>query len=197
MPWSTNGWGYQKMNIANKLTLSRIILIPFFMICLQGTFPYARFLALLIFVVASATDWLDGHLARKYNLITKFGQLMDPLADKLLVMAALIGFVENGTLPAWVAVVILARELLISIFRAVAASEGIVIAASKWGKYKTVSQMVMIILMLMNNFPFAAVGIPMDRIFMWLAVALTLISGWDYLYKNRAVLAEGGGKESV
>ncbi len=183
------------MNIANKLTVSRILLVPVFMVCLLGSFPYAQPLALIVFVGASATDWLDGYLARKYHLITKFGQFMDPLADKLLVMAALIGFVETGALPSWVALVILARELLISIFRAVAASEGIVIAASKWGKYKTVSQMIMIILMLMNNFPFAAWGIPMDRLFMWLAVVLTLVSGWDYIYKNRAVLAEGGGKE--
>lgn len=178
------------MNIANKITISRILMVPLFMVLLVGSLPYGRVLALGVFVIASATDWLDGYLARKYQLITKFGQFMDPLADKLLVMAALIGFVETGDLPAWIPVLILTRELLISIFRAVAAAEGIVIAASKWGKYKTVSQMIMIILMLMNNYPFSQWGIPMDWIFVWLAVALTLISGWDYIYMNRAVLAE-------
>ena len=168
-------------------------MVPLFMYCLLGNIPYGQTLALIVFVIASATDWLDGYLARKYHLITKFGQFMDPLADKVLVMAALIGFVETGALPSWVAVLILTRELLISIFRAVAAAEGIVIAASKWGKYKTVSQMVMIILILMNNFPFSQWGIPMDGIFVWLAVTLTLISGWDYIYQNRAVLADSSG----
>lgn len=185
------------MNIANKITISRIFMVPLFLICLLGDIPYGQPLAFFVFVVASATDWLDGYLARKYHLITKFGQFMDPLADKLLVMAALIGFVETGALPSWVAILILARELLISIFRAVAASEGIVIAASKWGKYKTVSQMIMILLILVNNYPFSQWGIPMDWIFIWLAVALTLISGADYIYKNKAVLADqnGNGKE--
>lgn len=185
------------MNIANKITISRIFMVPLFMVLLLSDIPYGRPLALAVFVIASATDWLDGYLARKYHLISKFGQFMDPLADKILVMAALIGFVELGDLPSWVVVLILARELLISIFRAVAASEGIVIAASKWGKYKTVSQMIMIILLLLDNYPFSALGIPMDWIFVWLAVALTLISGGDYIYKNKAVLAEnsGNGKE--
>ncbi len=181
------------MNIANSITVSRIFMVPVFMVCLSLNTPFTRGLALGVFIVASATDWLDGYLARKYNLITKFGQFMDPLADKILVMSALIGFVELGELPAWIPVLILTRELLISIFRAVAASEGIVIAASKWGKYKTVSQMVMIILILLQNYPFSQWGIPMDWIFVWLAVALTLISGADYIYKNKAVLAENGG----
>ncbi len=188
-----NGWGCLKMNIANKITISRIFMVPVFMVCLLGNIPNGQFWALIVFVIASVTDWLDGYLARKYQLITKFGQFMDPLADKILVMAALIGFVETGALASWVVVLIITRELLISIFRAVAAAEGIVIAASKWGKYKTVSQMVMIILILMNNYPFAQWGIPMDDLFVWLAVALTLISGWDYIYKNKAVLAENGG----
>ncbi len=181
------------MNIANKITIARILMVPVFMFCLLGNIPYGQPLALVVFIVASATDWLDGYLARKYKLITKFGQFMDPLADKILVMSALIGFVEIGSLPSWIAVLILTRELLISIFRAVAAADGIVIAASKWGKYKTVSQMVMIILILMDNYPFSQWGIPMDWLFVWLAVALTLISGWDYIYKNRAVLAENSG----
>ncbi len=185
------------MNIANKITISRILMVPIFMVCLLGNIPYGKPLAFIVFVIASATDWFDGYLARKYNLITKFGQFMDPLADKLLVMAALIAFVETGDLPSWVAVLILARELLISIFRAVAASEGIVIAASKWGKYKTVSQMIMILLILLDNFPFSQWGIPMDWIFIWLAVAMTLISGADYIYKNKAVLVDknGNGKD--
>lgn len=190
MRWSMNGWGCQKMNIANKLTISRIFLVPFFMYFLLSDLPSGRMIAFAVFVLGAITDWLDGYVARKYNLITKFGQFMDPLADKLLVTAALVVFVETGELSSWAVVVIIAREFIVSIFRAVAASEGIVIAASKWGKFKTVSQMIMIILILLNNYPFSIIQIPVDQIFVWLSVALTLISGFDYIYKNRSVLSE-------
>jgi len=179
------------MNLPNKLTLLRVILIPFFMFFLLVPMPYGRALAFAVFIVASLTDWMDGYIARKYNLVTKFGQFMDPLADKLLVTAALVVFVEIGKLASWVVVLILAREFIISIFRAVAASEGIVIAASKWGKFKTVSQMIMIVLILLNNYPFSLIHFPADQIFVWISVILTFVSGYDYLNKNRSVLSEG------
>ncbi|MGX8794488.1 CDP-diacylglycerol--glycerol-3-phosphate 3-phosphatidyltransferase [Fusibacter sp. JL298sf-3] len=175
------------MNIANQLTILRILLIPFFIyFLLEGQMVVAA----PIFIIASLTDSLDGYLARKYNLITNFGKFMDPLADKLLVTSALIGFVQLGKLSAWVVIIILSREFIVSIFRAIAASEGIVIAASWWGKAKTISQMVMVILLLIDNIPFAWVNIPMDQIFIYLATALTVISGADYIIKNKAVLTQ-------
>jgi CDP-diacylglycerol--glycerol-3-phosphate 3-phosphatidyltransferase len=145
-------------------------------------------IALILFCIASFTDFLDGHLARSMNLITNFGKFMDPLADKLLVTSALLGFVELGSLSSWVVMIIIAREFIVSIFRAIAASEGIVIAASWWGKSKTISQMIMIIIMLLNNYPFELIGLPMDQIFVWIATALTIISGADYIIKNKQVL---------
>lgn len=181
------------MNVPNQLTLLRILLVPFFMFFLLSGMPNGQMIAFVIFIVASLTDWADGYIARKQNLVTKFGQFMDPLADKLLVTAALVAFVEVGKLASWIVVIIIAREFIISIFRAIAASEGIVIAASKWGKFKTVSQMIMIILILLNNWPFAYIGVPADQIFVWISVAMTLISGYDYINKNRSVLAEGKG----
>lgn len=159
----------------------RIILIPFFMVFLMFGFHWV---AAVIFIAASFTDYLDGHLARKWNLVSNFGKIMDPLADKLLVMAALICLVELGDLAGWMAAIILARELLIVSLRAVAAAEGIVIAASKWGKVKTVSQMVAIVLLLIQNWPFGPEGFPLAMIIMWIAVILTVISGVDYVVKN-------------
>ena len=122
------------------------------------------------------------------NLITNFGKFMDPLADKLLVTSALIAFVELGRLSSWVVLIIISREFIVSIFRAIAASNGIVIAASWWGKSKTISQMIMIIIMLLNNYPFSLMSIPMDTIFIIVATALTIISGADYIIKNKQVL---------
>lgn len=176
------------MNIANQLTILRVVMIPFFMYFqLLGT-KSGMLIALILFVVASFTDFLDGYLARKYNLITNFGKFMDPLADKLLVTAALIGFLQIGELNAWVVMIILAREFIVSIFRAVAAAEGVVIAADWWGKVKTNVQMFAIILMLMGNFPFEQFGIPMDQILIYLATVLTVISGVNYIVKNKQVL---------
>ncbi len=173
------------MNIANKLTVLRMIMVPFFMyFLLAGN----EWIALILFVVASFTDFLDGHLARSRNLITNFGKFMDPLADKLLVTAALIGFVQLGRLSAWVVLIIVSREFIVSIFRAIAASSGVVIAASWWGKSKTISQMIMIIVMLLNNYPFSLIGIPMDTILIVIATLLTIISGVDYIVKNKQVL---------
>lgn len=172
------------MNLPNKLTILRMVLIPVFMVFLMMGFSYV---AAAIFVVASLTDALDGHIARKYNLITNFGKIMDPLADKLLVTAALLCLVQLGHVAAWMVFVILAREFLIVSLRAVAASQGIVIAASKWGKLKTISQMVAVILLLMENWPFGWEGFPLAHIVMWIAVILTIISGVDYIIKNKDV----------
>lgn len=177
-----------KMNIANQLTILRIILIPFFIFfLLDGN----MWIAAPLFIIASLTDFLDGFIARKYNLVTNFGKLMDPLADKLLVTSALVGFVELGQLSSWVVIIILSREFIVSIFRAIAATEGVVIAASWWGKSKTISQMIMVILLLINNIPFAWIGVPMDRIFIYIATALTIISGMDYILKNKSILTKG------
>ena len=172
------------MNLPNKLTLLRVMLIPVFITLLLGGYPYW---AAAIFIVASATDALDGYIARKYNLITNFGKIMDPLADKLLVTAALICLVELGVIPSWIVFVILAREFTISGLRAVAASDGIVIAASKWGKYKTVSQMVAVIALLIQNYPFEMWNIPFATVMLWIALILTVISGIDYIIKNKDV----------
>jgi len=178
------------MNLANQLTFLRILLVPGFMYFLLSDIGYGRMLALGIFIIASITDFLDGYVARKYDLVTKFGKFMDPLADKLLVTAALICFVQLHEISAWVVVIILSREFIVSIFRAVAAADGIVIAASMWGKYKTVSQIIMIILILMNNYPFGNVNLPMDQIFVWIATIMTIVSGVDYIVKNKEVLIE-------
>ena len=140
------------MNTPNKLTIARMILVPFFVLfILTGWGGDAnRYVCLAIFVVASITDWFDGHLARKNNLVTNFGKFMDPLADKLLVCSALICMIELDRLPAWFVIIIIAREFIISGFRLIAAENGVVIAANYWGKFKTVSQMVMIILLILN-----------------------------------------------
>lgn len=174
------------MNLPNKLTLFRVILIPFFLFFLLTGYGgvYSRWIALGIFVVASLTDLLDGKIARKYNLITNFGKFMDPLADKLLVCSAMIAFVELGQMPSWVVIVIISREFAISGFRLVAADNDVVIAASWWGKIKTVFQMVMVILMIADIDRLALV----TEIIMWAALALTLISMIDYFIKNKDVM---------
>ncbi len=175
------------MNIANKLTIFRIILIPVFMLFLLFDFKYGQIIATGIFIIAAITDTLDGHIARSRNMITKFGKFMDPLADKLLVSAALISLTEMGKISAWIVVIIIAREFAITGLRVLAASEGITLAASWWGKIKTATQMVGIVLLLIDNFPFALINIPVDMIVIWLATIFTIISGFDYIYKNRKV----------
>lgn len=174
------------MNLPNKLTLFRVILIPFFLFFLLTDFVGAssRWIALGIFAVASLTDLLDGKIARKYHLITNFGKFMDPLADKLLVCSAMIAFVELGQMPSWIVIVIISREFAVSGFRLVAADNDVVIAASWWGKTKTVSQMVMVILMIANVEKIAIV----TEFVMWLALVLTLISMVDYFIKNKNVM---------
>lgn len=178
------------MNLPNKLTVARMILIIPFVICMvAGTTDTTRYLALAIFIIASLTDLLDGYLARKNNLVTNFGKFMDPLADKLLVSAAMICLVEMGRLPAWMVIIIISREFAISGFRLIASDNGIVIAAGWWGKFKTVSQMTMIILLILNlgeKYAFFAV---LEVIFIWLALILTVISLIDYIIKNKQVIS--------
>lgn len=178
------------MNLPNKLTILRMIMIPFFVVFMLTDIGGAAsdYIALIIFCVASFTDYLDGHLARKNNLVTNFGKFMDPLADKLLVCSALICLIPLGRLETWIVLVIIAREFIISGFRLVASDNGIVIAASYWGKFKTVSHMTMIILMILN-IPFLAI---VTEIIKWIAVALTIISLADYVIKNKQVLTQGG-----
>ncbi|QXM06088.1 CDP-diacylglycerol--glycerol-3-phosphate 3-phosphatidyltransferase [Crassaminicella indica] len=176
------------MNLANKLTIARIVLVPVFMIVLLNKIPYGMYIAAAIFIIAAITDTLDGYIARSRNQVTKFGKFIDPLADKLLVTAALVCLVQMGKLPAWIVVVIISREYTISILRAVAASEGIVIAASWWGKLKTITQIIAIVAILLNNYPFSLIGFPFSTIMLWIAVILTIVSGVDYLYLNKQVL---------
>lgn len=172
------------MNLPNKLTILRVVMIPVFMFFLMTDHWY---LSGIVFIAASLTDALDGHIARKYKLITNFGKIMDPLADKLLVTAALLCLCELGTVAAWMVFLILAREFLISGLRAVAASQGIVIAASVWGKLKTISQMLAIILILFRNWPFRMLDFPGDMVVLWIAVILTVVSGIDYIIKSKDV----------
>lgn len=181
------------MNLPNKLTILRVVFIPFFLVALLvDGIPAGKWIALALFVIASLTDMLDGKIARKYNLVTNFGKFMDPLADKLLVSAALIAFIELGKIPAWVVIVIISREFIISGFRLVASDNGVVIAASYWGKIKTVIQMTMIIFII-PNFSGDWADI-VSNILIYLALILTVVSLIDYLLKNKNVLKDGGAK---
>ena len=179
------------MNLPNKLTLLRVLMIPFFVVCLLwegGQNQTLRYVSAAIFIVASLTDMLDGKIARKYGLVTNFGKFMDPLADKLLVCSALICLIELGQLPAWMVIVIISREFIISGFRLIASDNGVVIAASYWGKFKTTFQMIAVILLIFN---LEALRLLAD-ICVWVALALTMISLADYIWKNRGILTEGG-----
>jgi CDP-diacylglycerol--glycerol-3-phosphate 3-phosphatidyltransferase len=171
------------MNLANKLTLVRIILVPVFMFALLTKIPYGEFIAAGVFILAAITDGLDGYIARKHNQVTKLGKFMDPLADKLLVTAALVSLVEMRLLAAWVAFIIIGREFLVTGIRAVAATEGIVISASKLGKYKTFTQIVAIVATIINNYPFEMLNFPFQSIAMVVAVFFTIVSGVDYFMK--------------
>jgi len=176
------------MNLPNKLTVLRMIMIvPFvFFMLTDVAGGMSKWIALALFVIASLTDLLDGKIARKYNLVTNFGKFMDPLADKLLVCAAMICLVETGKIASWVVIIIISREFIISGFRLIASDNGIVIAASYWGKFKTVFQMVMIILMIAD----IAVLHVVTQIVMWIALVLTIVSLIDYLKKNWHVMGE-------
>ncbi len=177
------------MNLPNKLTVARVVLIPFFVFFLLNDALNSNFkwFALAIFIVASLTDLLDGKIARKYNLVTDFGKFMDPLADKLLVCSAMIGLIELGRIEAWIVIVIIAREFIISGFRLIAADNGRVIAASYWGKFKTTFQMFMVILMIANIqiFPIPLI----TTVVKWIALVLTIVSLVDYLIKNKDVMS--------
>lgn len=177
------------MNLPNKLTVLRVCLIPFFLIALMvPDFPCGKWVALAIFCVASFTDLLDGKIARKYNLVTNFGKFMDPLADKLLVCSAMIALIDLGRIPAWVVIVIMAREFIISGFRLVASDAGIVIAASMWGKVKTVCQMFMVIL-LICDFGGDVICV-IENVLIYAALVLTVVSLIDYLKKNWSVIGD-------
>lgn len=189
-----------KMNLPNKLTIFRMILILPFIVLLLGGYhrwgwfmavfgdilEYVDYIALAIFIIASLTDLLDGKIARKYNLVTNFGKFMDPIADKLLVSAALILLIELGRIPAWVVIVIISREFIINGFRLIASDNNVVIAASYWGKFKTTFQMVMVCLMIAN---IPALQLLTD-IIMWVALVLTVVSLVDYLIKNKDVMKD-------
>lgn len=177
------------MNLPNKLTIFRVILIPFFVFfMLSPAIPFHNLIAVVIFCIASFTDFLDGYLARRDGLITNFGKFMDPLADKLLVSAALICLVETRQLPAWAVIIIISREFIISGFRLIASDNGVVIAASYWGKFKTVSQMLMVIVLMLNisNTIFQMIG----NLLIWVSVILTVVSLIDYIVKNKDVLKD-------
>ena len=179
------------MNTPNKLTIARMIIVPFLVIfLLTGWGGEAnRYISLTLFVVASVTDWFDGYLARKNNLVTNFGKFMDPLADKLLACSAMICMIDLKRLPAWFVIIIIAREFIISGFRLIAAENGIVIAANYWGKFKTASQMIMIILLILH---FDGIFVILEQIFIWLSLALTIISLITYIWQNRTVLSMQG-----
>ena len=179
------------MNLTNKLTVLRMIMVPIFVLFMLTNIggDANKWIALVLFCVASFTDFLDGKIARARGLVTNFGKFMDPLADKLLVCSAMICLIETGKLPAWVVIIIIGREFIISGFRLVASDNGIVIAASYWGKFKTVFQMAMTIVMIADlGGVFDTVGV----VLMWIALALTLISLVDYIAKNKQVLTQGG-----
>jgi CDP-diacylglycerol--glycerol-3-phosphate 3-phosphatidyltransferase len=176
------------MNLANKITVFRVLLVPVFIIALYSSSMYNKYIAAALFIFASLTDTLDGYIARSRSLVTNFGKFVDPLADKILVSAALICLVDLGKVPAWVVIIILAREFTITGFRTIAASEGLTIAASPLGKFKTITQLVSIPLLLLDNFPFHNTNIPVDRFMLYISLFFTVLSGLDYLYKNKHVL---------
>lgn len=175
------------MNIANKFTVFRLILIPVFVIALLF-YQTESLIPAIIFIVASLTDFIDGYLARSRNLVTTFGKFLDPLADKMLATTALIMLIELGKVPAWMVVIVVSREFIITGFRVIAASNNITIAASIWGKFKTATQFIAIILLLLNNKIFVELPLPFDYIFLYISVILTIISAVDYIYKNINVL---------
>ncbi|BFH63790.1 MULTISPECIES: CDP-diacylglycerol--glycerol-3-phosphate 3-phosphatidyltransferase [Paenibacillus] len=190
------------MNLPNRITIARICLIPIMMVFLLVDFsfypeplvwnsyqlPLNQLIAAIVFILAASTDGIDGYLARKNNMVTNLGKLLDPLADKLLVAAVLISLVEMGKCDSWIAVVIISREFAVTGLRQIALLDGSVVAASKWGKAKTVVQIIAIVLMLLNNFPFELIGLPLDTIATWAAALITIYSGIDYFVKNKHLL---------
>lgn len=187
------------MNLPNKITVSRIFMIPLFMLVMLAPFswgdihvfgvtmPLTHFIGALIFIIASSTDWVDGYYARKYNLVTNLGKFLDPLADKLLVSAALVVLVELDLAAAWIVIVIISREFAVTGLRLVLAGGGEVVAANMLGKIKTWTQIVAISALLLHNIIFELAGIPFDQLALWVAMFFTVWSGWDYFAKNKQV----------
>lgn len=190
------------MNLPNKITVSRVLLIPIFMVFMlvdfkMGTITVAgtemmkeHLIGGLIFIIASITDWLDGYIARKNNLVTNMGKFLDPLADKLLVSAAFIILVELGTAPSWIVIIIISREFAVTGLRLILAGGGEVVAANQLGKIKTVAQILAITSLLLNNIFFGTIGVPFGVIMLYIALFFTIWSGFDYFYKNRRVLID-------
>lgn len=190
------------MNLPNKITVSRVILIPIFMLFMLVDFGWGTIVAGgteieighliggLLFIFASATDWLDGYIARKHNLVTNMGKFLDPLADKLLVSAAFIILVELGTAPSWIVIIIISREFAVTGLRLILAGGGEVVAANQLGKIKTLAQILAIASLLLNNIFFESMGVPFGMIMLYIALVFTVWSGVDYFYKNRHVLIE-------
>lgn len=188
------------MNIPNRITISRILLIPVFMIIMLvdfnwgemtlfgATMPVTHFVGGLIFIFASLTDWVDGYYARKYNLVTTFGKFLDPLADKLLVSAALIILVELEFAPSWIVIIIISREFAVTGLRLVLAGAGEVVAAGGLGKIKTTAQILAISALLLHDTIFTLIGLPFGMIMLYIALIFTVWSGWDYFYANRKAL---------
>lgn len=192
------------MNLANRITIARIFLVPVVIFLLLVRFDFltvtinhrtttgSEMVAALVFIIAASTDGLDGYIARKRKIVTNFGKLLDPLADKLLISAVLISLVEMHRLSAWVAILIISREFAVTGLRLVAATEGIVIAASRIAKWKTASQIVAMVALIINNFPFSYVGFPFDVVMVYVMVITTVISGIDYFVKNKHVIENVG-----
>ncbi|NEX77723.1 CDP-diacylglycerol--glycerol-3-phosphate 3-phosphatidyltransferase [Bacillus thermocopriae] len=188
------------MNLPNKITVSRILLIPLFLIIMLYDFdwgnmhllgadlPVTHFVGALIFILASTTDWVDGYFARKYNLVTNMGKFLDPLADKLLVSAALIVLVELGSAPSWIVIIIISREFAVTGLRLLLAGEGEVVAANMLGKIKTWTQIIAISSLLLHNTIFAMIPFRFDMLALWVALFFTIWSGWDYFAKNSHIL---------
>lgn len=177
------------MNLANKITLARIVMIPIFIVLMLLDFPYHMAAAFIVFIAASLTDKLDGYLARKYNMITDFGKFMDPLADKLMVTGAFVVLIQLGRIDAWIVFVILAREFAVTGLRTLAAAQNVIIAASNYGKIKTVTQIIAIAVLLLDNYPFSLVNIPIDTIAVYVTLVVTILSGIDYFSKNAHVIS--------
>jgi len=176
------------MNLANKITLTRILLVPVFMFFLLSKVQFGHFIAAGIFIIAASTDSLDGYIARSRKEVTTFGKFIDPIADKLLVIAALVVLVELDKLSSIVAMIIISREFMVNGFRLIAASEGVVIAARWLGKVKTITQMIAIVAVLLDNFPFSLIGFPFSDIAIYVAVIFTVLSGIDYIVKNKSIM---------